>query len=140
VSGQTKRRKGSRSVKDIKISVGDITVVAEIGENLTARKIWDSLPVDGTANRWGDEIYFAIPVKIQEGPDSREDVQVGDLGYWPPGSAFCIFFGPTPASTDEHPRAASPVNIFGHIKGDSRVFQAVQSGSSVRVEPSVAPQ
>jgi hypothetical protein len=128
------------SVRDIKISVGDITVVAKIGESLTARNIWDTLPVDGTANRWGDEIYFAIPVKIEEEPDAREDVQVGDLGYWPPGSAFCIFFGPTPASTDEQPRAASPVNIFGHIKGDARVFQAVESGSTVRVERSGARQ
>lgn len=128
------------SVKDIKILVGDIAVVAEIGESLTARKIWDTLPFEGTANRWGDEIYFAIPVKIEEEPDALEDVQVGDLGYWPPGSAFCIFFGPTPASTDEQPRAASPVNIFGHIKGDARVFQAVQSGSTVRVERSGARQ
>jgi len=128
------------SVKDINISIGDITVVAEIGESLTARKIWDTLPVDGTANRWGDEIYFAIPVKIEEEPNAQEDVQVGDLGYWPPGSAFCIFFGPTPASTDEHPRAASPVNIFGHIKNDARVFQTVQSGSAVRVERSGGPQ
>ena len=128
------------SVKDIKISVGDITVVAEIGESLTARTIWNTLPVDGTTNRWGDEIYFVIPLKIKEEPDALEDVQVGDLGYWPPGSAFCIFFGPTPASTDEQPRAASPVNIFGHIKGDAPVFQAVQSGSTVRVERSGARQ
>ena len=128
------------SVRDIKISVGDITVVAEIGESPTARNIWDTLPVDGTANRWGDEIYFEIPVKIEEEPDAREDVQVGDLGYWPPGSAFCIFFGPTPASTDEQPRAASPVNVFGHIKGDTVIFRAVQSGSTVRVERSGARQ
>ena len=127
-------------MKDIKISAGDITVIAELGEGLTARKIWDTLPVDGTANRWGDEIYFAIPVKIEEEPDAREDVQVGDLGYWPPGDAFCIFFGPTPASSDEHPRAASPVNVFGHIRGDAVIFRAVQSGSIVRVERSGAPQ
>ena len=127
-------------MKHIKISAGDITVVAELGESLTARKIWEALPVDGTINRWGDEIYFAIPVKIGEGPDAQEDVQVGDLGYWPPGSAFCVFFGPTPASTDEHPRAASPVNVFGHIKGDAVIFRAVQSGSTVRVERSGAPQ
>jgi len=127
-------------VKHIKISAGDITVVAELGESLTARKIWEALPVDGTINRWGDEIYFAIPVKIGEGPDAQEDVLVGDLGYWPPGSAFCVFFGPTPASTDEHPRAASPVNVFGHVKDDAIILRAVQSGSTVRVERSDAPQ
>jgi len=127
-------------VKDIKISAGDITVLAELGESLTARKIWEVLPVDRAVNRWGDEIYFGIPVKIEEEPDAQDDVQVGDLGYWPPGRAFCIFFGPTPASTDEHPRAASPVNVFGHIKGDAVIFRAVQSGSTVRVERSGAPQ
>ena len=128
------------SLKDIKISAGDITVLAELGESLTARKIWEVLPVDGAVNRWGDEIYFGIPVKIEEEPDAQDDVQVGDLAYWPPGRAFCIFFGPTPASTDEHPRAASPVNVFGHIKGDAVIFRAVQSGSTVRVERSGAPQ
>ncbi|HUT72627.1 MAG TPA: cyclophilin-like fold protein [Desulfatiglandales bacterium] len=127
-------------MKDIKISAGDITVLAELGESLTARKIWEVLPVDRAVNRWGDEIYFGIPVKIEEEPDAQDDVQVGDLGYWPPGRAFCIFFGPTPASTDEHPRAASPVNVFGHIKGDAVIFRAVQSGSTVRVERSGAPQ
>jgi len=128
------------NVKDIKISAGAITVIAELGESLTARKIWEALPMDGTAHRWGDEIYFTIPVKIEEEPDAQEGVQVGDLGYWPPGSAFCIFFGPTPASTDEHPRAASPVNIFGHIKDNALSFRAVQSDSTVRVERSGAPQ
>ena len=127
-------------VKDIKISAGDITVLAELGESLTARKIWEVLPVDRAVNRWGDEIYFGIPVKIEEEPDAQDDVQVGDLAYWPPGRAFCIFFGPTPASTDEHPRAASPVNVFGHIKGDAAIFRALQSGSTVRVERSGAPQ
>ena len=128
------------SVKDIKISAGDITVLAELGESLTARKIWEALPIDGTVNRWGDEIYFAIPVKIEEEPDARDEVQVGDLGYWPPGSAFCVFFGPTPASADEHPRAASPVNVFGHIKDDAVISLAVQSFSTVRVDHSGAPQ
>ena len=128
------------SVKDIKISAGDITVLAELGESLTARKIWEALPLDGKANRWGDEIYFGIPVEIEEEPDARDEVQVGDLGYWPPGRAFCVFFGPTPASTDQHPRAASPVNVFGHIKGDAVIFRAAQSGSTVRVERSGALQ
>ena len=128
------------SVRDIKISAGDITAIAELGESLTARKIWEALPIEGTANRWGDEIYFGIPIEIEQEPVARDDVQVGDLGYWPPGHAFCIFFGPTPASTDEQPRAASPVNVFGHIKGDTVIFRAVQSGSTVRVERSGAPQ
>ncbi len=59
----------------------------------------------GAPETWGDEIYFAIPVSLKEdGP--RATVEVGDLGYWPPGRAFCIFFGPTPASRGDEVRAA----------------------------------
>jgi hypothetical protein len=82
---------------------------------------------------WGDEIYFAIPVKAKsESP--REVVELGDLAYWPPGSAFCIFYGPTPASRGDEIRPASPVNVFGHVLGDPTVFKAVRSGTTVRVE------
>ena len=61
-------------------------------------------------------------------------VDVGDLAYWPPGQAFCIFFGRTPASRGEECRAASPVNVVGKIVGDARVFTKVRSGSRVTIE------
>ena len=82
---------------------------------------------------WGDEIYFDIGLSIgAESP--HETVQMGDLGYWPPGSAFCIFFGPTPASRGSEIRPASPVNVFGRVSGDARVFKKVRSGTVVLVE------
>ncbi|MBU4258656.1 MAG: hypothetical protein KKH45_04630, partial [Proteobacteria bacterium] len=65
--------------------------------------------------------------------DARAEVEVGDLGYWPSGPAFCIFFGPTPVSRDEKPRAYSPVNIFGRIIGDSTQFKTVSNGSNIRI-------
>ena len=98
-----------------------------------AAKIMEILPVEGTANVWGDEIYFDIPLNLDLEGDARADVEVGDLAYWPTGSAFCIFFGPTPVSTDEKPRAYSPVNVFGKVIGDALQFKAVPDGSKITV-------
>lgn len=117
----------------ITISAGDVSLPAELNDSPTARQIWEALPLEGSARVWGEEIYFEIPVMADEEPDARADVDVGELGYWPMGHAFCIFFGPTPASTDEKPRAYSPVNILGRVIGDATEFGAVPAGATVRV-------
>lgn len=117
----------------ITISAGDVSMPAELNDSPTAQQIWEALPIEGRANTWGDEIYFEIPVVAGQEPDARADVEVGELGYWPAGHAFCIFFGPTPASTGERPRAASPVNILGHVLGDATQFRAVRAGTRVRI-------
>ena len=117
----------------ITITAGDISLPAELNDGPTARQIWEALPIEGSANVWGDEIYFAIPVQAEQEPDAREQVEVGELGYWPVGRAFCIFFGPTPVSTDDRPRAYSPVNILGRVVGDATAFRAVKSGATVRL-------
>ena len=120
-------------MNQIRISAGSIAVLAELNEGATALQIWAALPIEGRANVWGDEIYFDIPVVAAQEPDARADVAVGELGYWPVGHAFCIFFGPTPASVDDQPRAASPVNILGRVLGDATQFRAVRSGEKVRI-------
>jgi hypothetical protein len=117
----------------ITISAGDVSLPAELNDNPTARHVWNALPIEGRAHVWGDEIYFAIPVRAGQEPDARADVEVSELGYWPPGHAFCIFFGPTPVSTDERPRAASPVNILGRVLGDATLFRTVQEGTPVQI-------
>lgn len=122
-------------MKSIVISAGNVSLPAELNDSPTARQVWEALPIEGTANTWGDEIYFAIPVVAAEEPDARADVAVGELGYWPVGHAFCIFFGPTPASTGQAPRAYSPVNILGHVLGDATCFRAVRAGTRVRLTP-----
>lgn len=116
------------------ITAGLVALEAELNDGPTARAIWEALPITGRANTWGDEIYFTIPVQAAEEPDARADVKVGELGYWPVGSAFCIFFGPTPASDGPEPRAASPVNILGYVLGDATEFRQVGSGESVTLE------
>jgi len=118
----------------IKIRAGSLEVQAQLNDGPTAKLLWEALPIEGRANRWGDEIYFSIPVKIGSEPGAQEDVEFGDLGYWPPGHAFCIFFGPTPASSGNRPRAASPVNLLGHISGDASRFRAVKDGEQVILE------
>ena len=118
--------------KTIIIKAGKIEVVAELNETKTARAIWDALPVKGRANTWGDEIYFSIPVRLEE-EDAQELVGMGDLGYWPPGTAFCLFFGPTPMSVGEEIRPASAVNVFGRVSGDAKVLKQVASGAEVVV-------
>jgi len=99
----------------------------------TAKAVWEALPIEARANTWGDEIYFGIPVDAYpENP--REAVELGDLAYWPPGNAFCIFFGRTPASRGDEIRPASAVNVFGKVEGDPKVFKKVRSGERVRIE------
>ena len=121
-------------MRKILITAGDVSVTANLEENQTAEAIWDALPIEGSANTWGDEIYFGIPVNIEEAEDAGEVVEIGDLGYWPPGNAFCIFFGRTPASQGDEPRAASPVNPLGKVEGDATVFKGVRSGTAVKLE------
>jgi len=118
----------------IEISSGEFTLQAELNESPTAYEIWNKLPLEGRANAWGDEIYFEVPVAMDQESDARAEVEVGELGYWPVGRAFCIFFGPTPVSTDERPRAYSPVNVIGRVQGDAKLFKLVRDGDLVRID------
>ncbi|HEY7140168.1 MAG TPA: cyclophilin-like fold protein [Methylomirabilota bacterium] len=119
--------------KALRIVAGPVSARATLDDSRTARAIWEALPIDAAAQTWGDEVYFAIPVSLPE-DDARDVVERGDLGYWPPGRAFCIFFGTTPASQGDECRAASPVNVFGRVDGDPAAFKAVRAGTRVRLE------
>jgi len=117
----------------IRISAGPVSALAELTDTATAQAILAALPITGRASIWGDEIFFTIPVNANE-EDVRAVVKVGDIAYWPPGSALCIFFGPTPASRGSEIRPASPVNVVGRVHGDATVFRQVHEGTSVLVE------
>ena len=99
----------------------------------TAKAIVEALPFNASINRWGDEIYFSIPVSLGE-ENVQQEVEIGDICYWPPGNGFCIFFGKTPASISDKPRAASPVNVFGRIIGDATLFKNTTDGEKIRIE------
>ena len=125
----------AQDARAITIRAGSVEATARLSATKTAEAIWNALPIEGRASRWGDEIYFSIGLSLA-GEAGREVVEVGDLGYWPPGKALCIFFGPTPASEGKEPRAASPVNVFGRVDGDATRFRAVKDGTRVTIERS----
>ncbi|WP_251331033.1 cyclophilin-like fold protein [Haloplanus pelagicus] len=97
----------------------------------TRRALADALPVEGEATRWGDELYFRVPVDV-DAEDPRVAVDPGTIAYWPQGSALCLFWGPTPASTDATPRAASPVNVVARL-ADVAPLSALPSGAGATV-------
>ena len=120
-------------MEKINISVENLSIEAELFETPTARNIMKALPFEGSVNVWGEEIYFNVKLHLELEPDARADVAVGDLAYWPAGPAFCIFFGPTPVSTGDQPRAYSPVNIFGRVSGDAGQFRTVSDGAAIKI-------
>lgn len=120
-------------MRRILIRAGQVQVSAELNNSRTADAIWNALPLSAAGNTWGDEVYFAIPVKLKE-ESAQAIVSLGDLGYWPPGHAFCMFFGPTPVSRGQEIRPASPVNVLGRIVGDPTVLKKVQDGETVTLE------
>ncbi len=131
-----KLNSGDKTMKRrIKIQCSGVKLEAELNDSPTSCDVFDNLPLEGKANIWGDEIYF--PISVQQGLDdtSTEVVELGTIGYWPPGSAFCIFFGPTPASRNSKEiRAASAVNVMGSIIGNSRELKKVSYGASIKIE------
>ena len=116
----------------IKIEFENASIDAVLNNSETADKIKKILPLSNSVNTWGDEIYFSIGVNDGE-IDSKEVVELGDLGYWPPGNAFCLFFGLTPASEGDKIMPASPVNVIGKILGDLEILKSIKSGDKVTI-------
>jgi len=117
----------------IKITAGDVAVQAELNDSDCAKMIAEALPIEADAGTWGEEIYFSIDVDCPA-EDMKAAVDLGDLGYWPPGSAFCMFFGMTPMSTAEEIRPASPVIVIGSMSGAFEALKTVRAGTPVTIE------
>ena len=115
----------------IKIETGSLAMEAELKDSPTGRAVFTALPLEASVATWGDEIYFSIPVNQELEPDARDLVSMGDLAYWPPGRAFCIFFGPTPMSGPGEIRAASAVNVIGRLLGPPVEFKSVTEGAPI---------
>ena len=120
--------------RQIQISTGNLTLTATLNDLETANQLWESLPITGSVQIWGDEIYFSIPVNVEEELGSQETVQAGAVAYWPPGSALCLFWGPTPVSAPGEIRPASAVNVVGIIDNDPNLLAQVPAGSEIVVE------
>jgi hypothetical protein len=118
----------------IKITAGKVQVEAQLNDSPTANSVAGILPIKAKGQRWGGEIYFEIPVEAELEAGSRDIVEAGELGYWPTGNAFCIFFGKTPASHRDEIRAASAVNILGKIADDLSDLWDVPDGADILIE------
>jgi uncharacterized protein len=118
----------------IKIKVGKLSMEAELNDTPTAQKVAAALPLTCSFSTWGDEIYFNIPVTASLDSSAKEVVELGELGYWPTGKAFCIFFGPTPMSSPGKIVPASAVNILGKVLGDPKKFKEVMNEREVTLE------
>ena len=121
-------------MRRIKIVSENIELTAEFLDKnpKTADAVWESLPIESSVNTWGDEIYFSIPVEVGL-EDSQEIVEMGDIGYWPPGKSFCIFFGLTPVSEEGKIKPTSPVNVFGKIIGNVKILKKIKDGDTIKV-------
>ena len=119
--------------RKITVTAGSVLVAATLNDSSTAEALWNALPLEASANTWGDEIYFRVAVQVDEEDGASDVVDMGALAYWPPGQALCLFFGRTPASRGDEIRAASAVNVIGSVEGDATVLKHVESGARVVV-------
>jgi len=120
--------------RTIRIQVGGQTLDGKLSDNETADEIWGAIPIETSVQKWGDEFYFDIGLALDQAADARTEMRVGELAYWPPGNAFCIFFGSTPASQADEPRAASEVNPFGMIEDDVEGLKSIPPGTRILIE------
>ena len=118
----------------MKIKIKNIELEVELAKKnpVTVEKILETLPIKSSTNRWGDEIYFETDVEIEE-ENSQEEVEIGDVAYWPPGKAICIFFGRTPVSTSNKPKAYSAVNVFGKVAKNLQLLKKIRDDEKVEV-------
>ncbi len=120
-------------MKEIIFDFGEFKISAELNDSPTSNTLYDQLPIEGISQIWGDEIYFSTNISIENDEWAKETVELGDIAFWPPGNAVCLFFGSTPVSGPGEIRPASPTNIMGKIKGDLNQLKSVSGGTEVTV-------
>ena len=118
----------------VKITVGGVALTAELFDTPTAEAIWRALPIASTANTWGDEVYFAVPVDVAHEADAKDVVEAGELAFWVEGRSIAIGYGPTPISHGDEIRLAARTNIWGRARDDVTRLKAAQGGDKVMVE------
>ena len=119
----------------IRIIAGPVSIEADLADTPCGKAIAQMLPLNASINEWGDEFYFQVPAHMPLDDTATRAVKAGDIGYWPPGNAIAIFFGPTPLSSGQDPVPAGEVNIIGRITGDPAILKKAKGASSIRLEP-----
>jgi hypothetical protein len=118
----------------IMIRIGELTLSAELNDSQSAEKLGSLLPVEFSMSRWGDEYYGDCGIEVELSEEARDIMEVGELAVWPTGKALCMFFGPTPASRGNEPRAVSPVNPVGKLNNNAEVLKKLSRSIRVRIE------
>jgi len=116
------------------IRVGELKLSAELNDSPSAEALKSLLPLEFSMSRWGDEYYGACGINVEISRDAREVMEVGELAVWPTGNALCIFFGSTPVSKGNEPRAVSPVNPVGKLIDSPEPLKKLGSSIHVRIE------
>jgi len=120
--------------KKIRMTIGGVTLEAELFDTPTAEAIYRAAPFTSRANTWGEEVYFSTPVHVEREDDARDIVQAGELAFWIEGDSIAIGFGPTPISQGDEIRLAARTNIWGRALGDVRELLSVNPGDAISVE------
>jgi hypothetical protein len=122
-------------MRQIRIIVGEVTLLADLLETPTAQAIHAALPFESRAQTWGDEVYFAIPVEaLPREPDARDIVEPGEIAYWVEGRCIAIGFGRTPISRGDEIRLAARTNIWARSRDDVKRLRSARDGDRVQVE------
>ena len=121
-------------MKEIIFDFGDLKIKGELNDSPTSNELYENLPLEGVSQVWGDEIYFSTDIGIENDEWAKETVELGDIAFWPPGKAVCLFFGPTPISGSGEISPASSTNIRGKLLGDLEILKSINSGTTIKVD------
>lgn len=110
----------------IRISITDFgDIIVDLREDTPiSERLLKHCPFISKATIWKEEIYFETPIEISPNKLVLR-VRPGDVTYWPPGRALCLFYGIT--------QPYSPVSPLGEIIGPLYSLREIEDGAEIKV-------